>query len=163
MEPVRYVKIFLVLSVGLWGLIGVIGNLSSLSDTYSEVAKVTSMSGVPEDFGPPWRTENPLIVWIGVLTIVLGKIAALVGGVFGGLVMLKNVRATSSDFNRSKKWAVAGCGLAFALTFFSFTLMAESTFFMFFNEQLSGAGELAFRLAGSFALVTIFVAQRELD
>ncbi|MCH9672427.1 MAG: DUF2165 domain-containing protein, partial [Gammaproteobacteria bacterium] len=93
MEPVRYVKIFLVLSVGLWGLIGVIGNLSSLSDTYSEVAKVTSMSGVPEDFGPPWRTENPLIVWIGVLTIVLGKIAALVGGVFGGLVMLKNVRA----------------------------------------------------------------------
>lgn len=162
-ELVRYVKIFLVLSVGLWGLVGVISNLSSLPETYSEVRNVTTMSGIPEEFGPPWRTANPLVVWIGVLTIVLGKIAAMVGGCFGGGMMLKNVHAASIDFNRSKKWAIAGCGLAFALTFFSFTLVAESTFFMFFNEQLSGAGEFAFRLAASFALVTLFVAQPELD
>ena len=29
--PVRYVKIFLVLAVGFWGLVGVVGNLSHVS------------------------------------------------------------------------------------------------------------------------------------
>ena len=44
-----------------------------------------------------------------VLTIVLGKLSALLGGV-GGAVMLKNVRSSPSDFDRSKSLAVVGCG-----------------------------------------------------
>ena len=161
MEIVRFVKIFLVLCVGLWGLLGTIGNLSSLPDVYNEVREVTTMSGIPEDVGPPWRTANPIVVWAGVAFIVLGKLAALVGGGYGGLLMLKHVNAAPPEFNKSKKWAVAGCGLAFALMVFSFTIVAETAFFMFFTPRYEGAAALAFRLAGSFALITIFVAQPE--
>lgn len=162
MTIIRYVKIFLVLAVGFWGLVGVIGNLSHLSDVYGTVREVTSMSGVPEGVGPPWRTSNALVVWLGVATIILGKVAAVMGGV-GGVAMWRNVSASPSDFNRSKKWAIAGCGLAFGLLMFGFTIVAESTFFMFFNANVEGAGALAFRFAGSFALVAIFVAQPEPD
>ena len=162
MTIIRYVKIFLVLAVGFWGLTGVIGNLSHLSEVYDTVREVTSMSGVPEGVGPPWRTSNALVVWLGVATIVLGKVAAVMGGV-GGVAMWRNVSASPSDFNSSKKWAIAGCGLAFGLLMFGFTIAAESTFFMFFNAKLAGAGELAFRFAGSFALVALFVAQPEPD
>lgn len=163
MEIVRFVKVFLVLCVGLWGLLGTVGNLSNLSDVYNEVREVTMMSGVPEGVGPPWRTENPLVVWAGVIAIVLGKLAALIGGGYGGLQMLKHVNATPADFAKSKKWAVAGCGLAFALMFFSFTIIAETAFFMFYTPIYEGAAALAFRLAGSFALITLFVAQPEPD
>ena len=162
MTIIRYVKIFLVLAVGFWGIIGTIGNLSGLPDVYNLVRDITSMSGVPEGVGPPWRTANPLIVSIGVAAIVLGKIAAVIGGI-GGVSMLRNVNAAPNDFSRSKRLAVAGCGLAFALVFFSFTVVAESAFFMFYDPQHVGAAEVAFRFAGSFALVTIFVAQPEPD
>lgn len=162
MTIVRYVKIFLVLAVGFWGLVGTVGNLSHLSEVYDTVREVTSMSGVPEGIGPPWRTSNALVVWLGVAVIVLGKIAALIGGV-GGVAMWRNVSAPASDFNRSKKWAIAGCALAFGLLMFGFTIVADSTFFMFYNAKLASAGDLAFRFAGSFALVTIFVAQPEPD
>jgi len=155
--------VLLVLFVGIWGLIGTVGNLSGLPDVYSTVREVTSMSGVPEGVGPPWRTSNPIIVWIGVATIVLGKIAALVGGGFGGVLMLRNFNAPAIDFEKAKKWAIAGIGLAFGLLIFSFTIIAEGTFSMFYNPRFEEAGALAFRFAGSFALITLFVAMPEPD
>lgn len=162
MEIVRFVKIFLVLCVGLWGLLGTIGNLSNLADVYNEVRNVTSMSGVPEEVGPPWRTTNPLVVWAGVIAIVLGKLAAVAGG-YGGLKMLQHVNAAPAEFNKSKQWAIAGCGLAFAIMMFSFTIVAETAFFMFYTPRFEGAAALAFRLGGSFALITLLVAQPEPD
>ena len=160
MTVIRYVKIFLVLAVGYWGLVGTVGNLSHLSEVYNEVQSVTSMSGVPEGVGPPWRTSNAVVVSIGVAAVLFGKIAAVIGG-YGGISMWRNVNATASDFNRSKKWAIAGCALAFGLVMFSFTFAAEGTFFMFYDPSKQVAGELAFRFAGSFALVAIVVAQED--
>ena len=92
---------------------------------------------------------------------MLGKIAALAGGGFGGAVLLKNINAPAAEFNKAKTWAVAGCGLAFGLMFFSFTVMGESAFFMFFDPAHGGAAALAFRFSASFALITLFVAQPE--
>ena len=163
MKIVRLVKVFLVFSVGIWGLLGTVGNLTGLPEVYDAVLEVTTMSGVPEGVGPPWRTESPFVVWTGVIAIVLGKIAALIGGGFGGALMLRHVNAPSNEFEKSKKWAVAGCGLAFGLLILSFTIFAEGTFFMFYNPRLEGAAALAFRFAGSFALITLFVAQSEPD
>ena len=119
------------------------------------------MSGVPEGIGPPWRTTNSIVVSAGVIAIVLGKLAALLAGI-GGVFMLQNINAPSKVFDRSKKWAVAGAGMAFALMFFSFTVVAETAFFMFYSPE-GGAGALAFRYSASFALVALFVAQPEAD
>lgn len=156
---IRLTKIFLALSVGLWGLIGAAGNLAGLPETYDAVREVTSMSGVPEGVGPPWRTANSLVVMTGTIAIVLGKLAAVLAGI-GGLLMLKNLNAGPETFERSKHWAVAGAGMAFAFTFFSFTVMAETAFFMFYGPE-GGAGALAFRYSASFALAALFVAQPE--
>ena len=163
MKAVRYVKIFLVLTVGFWGLIGTFGNLAGISDVYNEVLKVTSMASVPEGSGPPWRTSSPIVVWLGYTFILLGKVVALVGGVWGGLVLLKHVNEPASDFNRAKSVAIAGCGAAFALMFFTFTVFGESVFFMFFDPMHSGAAALAFRFGGSFALIALFVALPDSD
>ena len=156
---IRLVKVFLVLSVGLWGLIGTVGNLSGLAETYESVKQVTTMSGVPEGVGPPWRTASPIVVGAGVVAIVLGKLSALLGGA-GGILMLKNVQSSPEDFDKSKPLAVVGCALAFALMFFSFMVVAESAFFIFYSPA-APAGELAFRYAASFALIALLVAQPE--
>ncbi len=160
---VRYTKIFLVLCIGFWGLLGTIGNLSDIQGVYDTVQSVASMSSVPEGVGPPWRTTSSVVTWAGVLLIVLGKVTALIGGGYGGAVMLKHVNASAEDFARAKRWAVAGCGATFGLLILSFTIIAESAFFMFFSPQYGSAGELAFRLSGSFGLIAIFVALPEGD
>ena len=156
----RFAKIFLVFAAAVWGLLGTIGNLADISTVYEQVREVTTMSGIPEGVGPPWRTANPVVVSIGVLAIVLAKVAALTAGV-GGVHMLKNVNAGTAEFERSKKLAVAGCAVAFGLIYLSFTVAAEGAFFMFYSPRFADAGELAFRLSGSLGLIAIFVAQRE--
>ena len=160
---IRYAKIFLVFCVGFWGLLGTVGNLSDVQAVYGAVSGVTSMSSVPEGVGPPFRTVSPVVIWAGVLLIIVGKLVALVGGGYGGVLMLKNVKAPAPEFDKAKKWAVAGCGLTFGLLVLSFTIIAEGAFFMVYSPQYAGAAELAFRLAGSFALITIFVALPERD
>ncbi|MDJ0905179.1 MAG: DUF2165 family protein [Woeseiaceae bacterium] len=158
---VRYVKIFLVLCIGFWGLLGTLGNLSDVQGVYDTVSAVASMSSVPEGAGPPWRTTSAVVIWAGVCLIVVGKLTALLGGGLGGAMMLRHARGSREEFARAKTWAVAGCGATFGLLILSFTIIAEGAFFMFFSPQYGGAGELAFRLAGSFGLITLFVAQAE--
>ncbi|MEM7431275.1 MAG: DUF2165 family protein [Pseudomonadota bacterium] len=160
---IRYVKIFLVLSLGFWGLIGTVGNLSEIPVVYGAVKDVASMANVPDGVGPPFRVSSPFIIWAGVVLIVLGKLVALVGGLGGGAVMLKHVNGSADEFARSKKLAIAGCGATFGLLILSFTIIAEGAFFMFYDPKYVGAGEIAFRFAGSFGLIGLFVAQRETD
>ena len=149
------------LSVGAWGLFGALGNLSHLSGLANTVRGVTSMAGVPDGLGPPWRTMNALVVWSRVAVIVLGKVAALPGGAR----MSRQVNPPAGDFHRAKRRAVAGCAFVFAfgLWFFGFTVMAEGAFLVFFDASHRGTGAPAFRFAGSVALVALFVAQPELD
>lgn len=161
MRAIRITKVILALSIGVWGLSGLIGNLVSAQEIHAEVVRVTSMAGVPEGEGPPWRTSNSVIAWFGVLAIVLGKVAATVGGLGGGVLMAREWQGTAADFEASKSLAIAGCGLAFALSFAAFTVFAESVFFMFYDRELVGAAELAFRFSASFALATLFIAQGE--
>ena len=157
----RWAKILAALSVGVWGLLGTFGNLSDLPGVYAEVSQVTTMIDVPEGVGPPVRSDNAVIVGIGTAAIVLGKIAALIGGVFGGLGMLRTVNGTAEAFHASKTLAVAGCGLSFVLMYVTFTVIGESLYFMFYTPAYVGAAELAFRLSASVALVALFIAQRE--
>ncbi len=158
---IRLIKALIALSVGVWGVIGLVGNLAGLPQTYETVEAITSMSGVPEGVGPPWRTSNVLVVSLGTAVIVMGKLAAVLAGV-GAIFMLRSISKPPEEFHKSKHWAVVGCGLAFALMFLGFTVMAESAFFMFYTPE-GGAGQLAFRFSASFALAALFISHRDSD
>lgn len=160
MTLIRAAKIIIALAVGLWGLTGLMGNLFGALEVYSDVERVTSMAQVPEGEGPPWGTSSAFVVWMGVLAIILGKVAAIIAGI-GGVLMAINLRANDTAFKDAKRLAVAGCGLAFAINFATFTIFAESIFFMFYTTNLTAVGELAFRFTASFALATLFIAQDE--
>lgn len=162
MKLIRLAKIILAISIGIWGLVGLVGNLTGLMDVYGYVKSVTSMAGVPDGVGPPWATSNPIIVWLGVLAIVLGKVAGVICG-WGGIQMVRHWKSPAADFNKAKQFAVAGCGLAFALNFAAFTVFAESVFFMFYAGDIAASGELAFRFFASFALAALFIAQNDPD
>lgn len=158
---VRDVKIGLVLLIALWGLIGAAGNLAHWDLVLGQVSSVTAMPMLPEDAAPPWRTQSPLVAWLGACLILGGKIAALMFCGWGAVAMARQRRAASDDFQHAKRWALVGAALAVAMLFGGFIVIAESLFVMFRHPSAAPAGEAAFRYGGFIALIMIFVAQRD--
>lgn len=157
----RYLKVLLVLLVALWGLIGVIGNLANLDFTYESVKSVTTMPHFDSGEGPPWKTDNPIIVWLGVAVIVGGKLAAAVFCGWGVFLMLRTARAGGDAFRKARQWALLGCGLAVASLFGGFTVFGESAFLMFRDPGTEHAAAAAFRYGGFIALIMIFIGQED--
>lgn len=158
---IRYLKILLVALVALWGLIGFMGNLAKLDVAYEAVQSVTTMPAFEAGEGPPWATDNPVVIWLGVALIVAGKAAPLLFCGWGAIAMLQTVRADPARFREAKRWAVLGCGLALALLFGGFVVIGEMFFLMFMDPGSEQAAAAAFRYGGFIALIMIFVSQED--
>lgn len=154
-------KLGLVLLVCLWGTIGCIGNFSQLEYTYKTVEAVTGMAWMPEGVGPPWRTENPIVVSVGVAIIIAGKLAAAILCGFGGWRMFATLNAEQTAFEKAKAPAIIGCIIAFASLFGGFTVFGETAFLMFNDLGNVQAAQAAWRYGGAIMLIAIYLSLRE--
>jgi predicted small integral membrane protein len=157
----RLLKIFLALCVALWGLIGFVSNIADLGGVASYVRSVTALEWAENPAIVPWATQNSVLVWLGVVLIVLGKFAPMVGGGAGALIMTSRLGASPEAFAGAKRWAVMGAGYGFGLLFLGFIVVGEMAFAMFFDPALEGASQGAWRYGGSMGLIAIFLAQPE--
>lgn len=157
----RAIKLVLVLLVCLWGIIGALGNFSQLEYTYKAVESVTGMSWMPDDGGPPWRTENPIVVSAGVAVIICGKLAAAIFCGIGGRRMFATLNANHPEFEKAKVPAIMGCVIAFISLFGGFTLFGETAFLMFNDPGNVQAAQAAWRYGGAIMLIAIFLSLRE--
>ena len=161
---IRSLKILLTLFVAYWGLVGVMGNLLSLDITYQYVEMVTSFTGIPPKEGaefPPWQTTNPIVVSLGVLLIISGKIGAFIFGSLGAYKMIKAYKASAEVFAQAKQYAMFGCGLAVVMLFGGFIVIGETMFLMWANPDGASAAQSAWRYGGFMALIMIFLGQKE--
>lgn len=157
----RAVKLSLVLLVCLWGIIGCIGNFSQLEYTYKTVESVTGMAWMPEGVGPPWRTENPIVISLGVAVIIGGKLAAAIFCGFGAWRMISTLSAEYTEFEKAKTPAIIGCVIAFASLFGGFTLFGETAFLMFNDPGNVQAAQAAWRYGGAIMLIAFYLSLRE--
>ncbi len=160
---VRLAKTLLIALVALWGVIGAAGNFSHLNTAYDAVRSVTLMPTFPAEAAPPWRTENAVVVWLGVALIVSGKLAAAILCGIGTYSMFKNRKADSAAFQHAKRYGLVGCALAVAMLFGGFSIIGETLYAMFRHPEHLKAAEGAFRYGGMIALIMIFVGQSDRD
>lgn len=161
---IRSLKILLAGIVAYWGLIGVMGNLLSLDITYEYVEMVTSFTGIAPKEGaefPPWQTSNPIIVSLGVLLIVSGKLGAFIFCSLGVYKMIKAHKASAEVFAQAKQFAVFGCGLAIVMLFGGFIVIGETMYLMWANPDGASSAQAAWRYGGFMALIMIFIGQKE--
>jgi len=159
---IRELKILLVALVALWGALGAFGNLSHLGGTYEAVRAVAAMEGVGEPGAAnPQAIRAPFVVWLGVASIIAGKVGAAVFCALGGLAMIRARGGDASAFQRAKRAGVLGCGIAVAMLFGGWVVMAETHFLMWQTPMGEVAAPAAFRYGGFIALIMIFVAQPE--
>ena len=154
---VRYLKILLILLVGLWALFGAMVNLSKPNPQVA--ATVMSMEDVP---GIHRRAiENPALARLAWSTIPFGKLTAAVL-CFGGAVRLwRQRRASAADFDRAKSWAISGCAVAMAMLYGVFIVFMDGFFEAWRTPLGQQAASTAFSYFGCIALIAVFVNMRE--
>ncbi len=155
------IKIILIATVAAWGFIGAFGNVTDWEGTRGAVEAATSMS-TWEGGADSWRaTTNPVVVLVGAILIPVLKLASAVLCTMGAWSMWQ-ARSGGSSFELAKRTALAGCGVAMALLFAGWIVIAESWFEMWRSDAMRGpALEAAFRYLGCIALIALFVGQRD--
>ncbi len=156
---IRYLKIILVVFVGLTGLLFVAGNIANWNAGLELVGYVLSMEG-HEIYGshifPP--VTNSALATIAYLLILVGE--SLVGVLsFKGARDLWKARKESADaFNASKTYAVLGTGMAMVVWFGGFIVIGGVLFQMWQTQIGAGSFHDAFLLAVMGGLVLLFVS-----
>ena len=156
---IRYLKIILVVFVGLTGLLFVAGNTANWNAGRALVGYVLSMEG-HEIYGshifPP--VTNSALVTIAYLLILAGE--SLVGTLsLKGAWDLWSARKGSADaFNASKTYAVLGTGMAMVVWFGGFIVIGGVLFQMWQTQIGAGSFKDSFVFAAFGGLVLLFVS-----
>lgn len=155
----RTIKILLVCCVALWGCLGALGNLTDWGGTMGGVSAAASMS-TWEGGANSWRaTDNAALIMLAAALIPTLKAASAVLCLLGAWAMWQNRAKGAEEFDRAKRHALAGCGLAITLLFLGWIVLAESWFELWRSEVMRDiALESAFRYIGSIGIIALFVA-----
>ncbi len=155
---IRTLKTLLVAFVALLCLLYAAQNLVNLQAAYGFVAAVLSMSdhvAYPDHIGP--AIESLALTWIVLFTIVALEILAGLLAARGALDMWKTRRGDAVRFNRSKQYALAGCGMGLVVWFGLFSVIGGA-YFQMWQTELGGASlNGAFQFAVLIGIVMLFV------
>ena len=155
---VRIIKIALIVLVGLWGLISGLGNLAMTESGFTATAEVVGAdgrAGVVE-----WqRIESPLLIWAAWALLPLGKLATAALCLYGAWRMWLSWRAPADEFNSAKVFALLGCGIAIAMLFGIFFVVADTYFRFWLTDSSSRVMPIAFRYVCSIGIIALFVNQ----
>ena len=157
---IRYLKIILVVFVGLSGWLLVAGNIANWDAGLESVRYVMSMEG-HEAYGthifPP--ITSPALIVIAYIVILAGEV--LIGALcFKGAWDLFSARRESAEvFNSAKKYAILGAGMAMLVWFGGFVVIGGTLFQTWQTQVGSASFRDAFVFAASGGLVLLIVNQ----
>ena len=150
----RYIKILMMLMIGLFGFIGAYYNLMEIDSTLALVSLVVTGSGAASV--AQWQQiESPLLVALCFSLIPFSKTLSGFLCVFCVKQMWASRNADMPTFQRSKQVGMAGCGVMLAMLFGVFILASETWFQQWQTElgvAILGAAERYIICVGVVAL-----------
>ena len=160
---IRYLKILLVVFVGLSGWLLVAGNIANWYSGLEHVRYVLSMEG-HEVYGthifPP--VTNSALVTLAYLIILSGEF--LVGALsLKGAWDLFSARGESAEvFSAAKKYAVLGTGMAMVVWYGGFVVIGGTLFQMWQTTLGDASFDGAFVFAAGGGLVLLIVSSSDI-
>jgi len=159
---IRYLKILLVVFVGLQGLIYVAANLANWEIARAAVGGVIAMGE------RPWypvalvpALEGAAAATAALCVILTGEFLVGALSLKGALDMFAKRGAPAEAFNASKKYAILGCGMALLVWFGGFTVIGGALFQMWQTELGQGSMGDAHRFLMGSGVVLLFVAMKD--
>lgn len=161
MRIIRYSKIMFVAAVALFASLAAFGNITDYGVNFAFVQHVLLMDTIFPSAAIHYRAiESPLMHHLAYGLIIICEAFVAVLCWSGAWRMLKRVRATAREFNRSKGLAVAGLSAGFLLWQVGFMSIGGEWFGMWMSEHWNGVPS-AFRFSATLLLVLIYLAQRD--
>jgi predicted small integral membrane protein len=157
---IRYLKIILVVFVGLQGILYVAGNSANWNTGLDTVAYVLSMEG-HEIYGshifPP--ITNQVLVTITFLMILMGELLVGVLSLKGAWDLWEMRKENAHDFNASKTYALLGAGMAMIVWFGGFIVIGGALFQMWQTQIGASSFRDAFVFAATGGFVFLIVSR----
>ena len=155
---IRFIKVALVLFIGLHALFYALQNIANLDAAHGALVYV--MSGADhavysETFF--FKSGNPALAWAALALVLLGEFAVAFFGLKGAWDMFRERASSAEAFHAAKRSGVIAAGLAL-LVWFGFFMSFGAAFFQMWQTQVgTGSMEGAFMYAMASAITMLFV------
>jgi len=157
----RYCKIALTASNGLFLLLVVFNNLTDYGSNLLYIQNVLNMSTTFEGNAGMWRAiENPFIHWLFYATIILWEVVSLGAITYGSVKLWKARKESPKVFAEAKQWAVVGLTLSMLQWYVAFISIGGEWFLMWQSETWNGQ-DAAMRMFLMMAVCLLFLNQNE--
>lgn len=157
---IRYLKIVLVIFVGLQGLLYVAGNTANWSAGLGAVSYVLGMEG-HEAYGthifPP--VTNPVLLTMAYIAILTGEFLVGVLSLKGAWDLWRVRNAGAAVFNARKTYAIVGTGMAMVVWFGGFVVIGGALFQMWQTQLGAGSFDDAAVFALTGGIIMLFVGR----
>ncbi|EMI5490170.1 DUF2165 domain-containing protein [Providencia stuartii] len=159
----RLSKSLCVCAIALFISLAVFNNLTDYATNFTFIQHVLSMDSIFPNATVDYRAINATLFHhvAYIMIIIIETICALICW-YGGITLLKNCKKSAFEFNRSKKWSIAGLTLAFLLWHVAFISIGGEWFAMWMSKEWNSI-QAAFRFYITALLVLIYVALRDHD
>ena len=120
-------------------LLIVFGNLTDYNSNYYFVEHVMKMDTIFPSSSLHYRgIKNPLLYHAAYIIIIILELIIAVACVWGGIKMLRKIKAAGVEFHASKNVAVAGVLAGILLFFFGFEVIGGEWFAMWQSNSANG-------------------------
>ncbi len=159
---IRYLKIILVVLVGLQGLFYFISNVVNFDSALAAVGLILSQadSSVYQNLIIPPIT-HPLLVKLALVTIMTGELLVGLISFKGAFDMVAKAGAPAADFNAAKTYAILGCGMALIVWFGFFTVFGTALLQMWQGQVGTGSFEGSHMYLMPCAVIMLFVNMKD--
>jgi predicted small integral membrane protein len=159
----RLTKIAMSASLALFAFLVAFGNITDYGSNFAFVQHVLSMDTTFPDNALSWRAITSPMLWhIAYWLIILGEALTCAAYTIGTVALLRNLRASGSAFNRSKRFVYVATALGFLVWFLGFMVIGGEWFAMWQSKTWNGQ-QAAFRFYAAVLGVGIFIALQDGD
>lgn len=158
---IRLSKCVLVLSVAFFGTLVVFNNLTDYDSNFQFVRHVLQMDSTFPGNKGMWRAINsPAFHHVAYDFVILWETLTTITAWWGGVRLLRAIKAPAAEFNRAKTQSVAALTMGVVLWFTGFIAVGGEYFLMWQSKTWNGQ-DAAFRLVVILGVVLLYVAMPE--
>lgn len=157
---IRYLKIVLVVFLGLQGWLYVAGNVANWNAGLDTVGYILGMEGnevYPVRIFP--SVTHPALVTIAFLIILTGEFLVGALSLKGAWDLWRVRQASTESFNAAKTFALLGAGMTMVVWFGGFVVLGGALFQMWQTQIGGGSFGNAFVFAATGGLIFLIVRQ----
>jgi predicted small integral membrane protein len=155
----RIAKATLVLAIALYSTLIVLNNITDYASNFQFVRRVLMMDSTFPNNDAMWRAINsPATHTLFYITIIIWESLTMILCWWGGVKLVRNLKAPAATFSQAKSVAIAGLTLSMLIWLVAFLTIGGEWFLMWQSKTWNGQ-EAAFRMFTIVGIVLIFLVQ----